>query len=823
MAGRWPYALVLFLVLGYFYPLLLHPGETLYAPHSDLPDLHIPAKRFLVQATRQYGELPLWCPYELSGSPFVHDIQAAIFYPPHLLLYLLPEGRIGAGLSWLVVLHVLLAGWGGVAYARWRGLGQAGAAVAGIGWALAGRWMLHLLAGGHYVVVGLAWLPWLLLALEHALRRNALAWTIVAGGLYALMILGTHPQWTFYASLFAALTTLGAALWGRPPACQDSTQASQLLHALGRWFLVGIGTVVLGVALSAVQLLPTAEAAGLATRADGVSVSGALDGGLRSLLFLIGPALSSEPHNIEWEDRGGLTILWLAAAITAGLLGHGRVRFDALVALGLGVFGAGGSVLLQGLPLFRLFRQPPRMFVLVGFPVALLAGYAFDWLLRGGQRADEVRAIARKVLLRVVVGVVILAGGYALRTVWEGQPLRVGLYWWALLATVPAAFWLLGRGMSRLTACVWGGLLVIDLYSLTVPLVQTWPEADLYVLSKPLAELAGQPAGTGRILDRSCGESFPLGAGAPAALVHHLEAVRGYNSLDFRRYKEYLQLAGGSDAPLRAMDGPLGFPLVTGFPVTEKALLDLLNVRYLLQSAADPPPDGWRGPIGIDSGSHVFNFLAGGVVELPPCALYENTAALPRAFVVFEAAPLPARPELLHDLRTIDFRRVVLLEEGTATGSAAARNPPRAATIRRYEPNRVEVAVEDGPAGWLVLGDVWYPGWRCSIDSNEAPLLRADSLFRATAVPPGPHTVVFTFAPQSYRIGRVITFAALTLLIAGSTIWFGLRKRTRHPSPPTPLPQGERGESIAPILLLQGASAEATVSAAPRRAPPRSG
>ena len=60
----------------------------------------------------------------------LHDVQVAAFYPPHALLYLLPEDKIGAALSWLVVLHVLIAGWCMYAYARGQDLGRAGALVA---------------------------------------------------------------------------------------------------------------------------------------------------------------------------------------------------------------------------------------------------------------------------------------------------------------------------------------------------------------------------------------------------------------------------------------------------------------------------------------------------------------------------------------------------------------------------------------------------------------------------------------------------------------------------------------------------------------------
>src|SRR6266849_4525999 len=94
--------------LVFFLPLVLHPTQVLYSDHSDLIAEHIPAKRFLVRSWQETGEVPLWCPYHFAGAPFVHDIQVAPFYPLHLPLYLLPETRVGAAVSWLIVLHVLL-------------------------------------------------------------------------------------------------------------------------------------------------------------------------------------------------------------------------------------------------------------------------------------------------------------------------------------------------------------------------------------------------------------------------------------------------------------------------------------------------------------------------------------------------------------------------------------------------------------------------------------------------------------------------------------------------------------------------------------------
>src|SRR5439155_1387464 len=84
----------------------------------DLLAMHLPMKRFLVRSWHETGELPLWFPYSFAGAPFVHDVQVAMFYPPHWPLLLLSEERVGAALTWLVVLHVVVAGWCGFALAR---------------------------------------------------------------------------------------------------------------------------------------------------------------------------------------------------------------------------------------------------------------------------------------------------------------------------------------------------------------------------------------------------------------------------------------------------------------------------------------------------------------------------------------------------------------------------------------------------------------------------------------------------------------------------------------------------------------------------------
>src|SRR5262245_35315847 len=97
-------ATLVLVVLGclLFWPLLLHPCAVLFTPRFDIISQHIPVKMFLVDSWNETGERPLWCPHRFCGDPLVGDVQAAAFYPPHLLLPFVPRDRIGNFLSWLI-------------------------------------------------------------------------------------------------------------------------------------------------------------------------------------------------------------------------------------------------------------------------------------------------------------------------------------------------------------------------------------------------------------------------------------------------------------------------------------------------------------------------------------------------------------------------------------------------------------------------------------------------------------------------------------------------------------------------------------------------
>jgi hypothetical protein len=96
-----------------------------------------------------------------------------------------------------------------------------------------------------------------------------------------------------------------------------------------------------------------------------------------------------------------------------------------------------------------------------------------------------------------------------------------------------------------------------------------------------------------------------------------------------------------------------------------------------------------------------------------------------------------------------DPHHTVLLDQPPAirlppAGSNAA---PGTAVIGRYNNTEIDIDTDAPSGGLLVLHDVWHPWWRASLDGNAVPILKANVLFRAVAVPPGRHQIAFWFDP----------------------------------------------------------------------------
>jgi hypothetical protein len=178
-----------------------------------------------------------------------------------------------------------------------------------------------------------------------------------------------------------------------------------------------------------------------------------------------------------------------------------------------------------------------------------------------------------------------------------------------------------------------------------------------------------------------------------------------------------------------------------------------------------------------------------------------DTAFDPRATVVLDPPSnvtadqsVPVGAGLHTNAR--DVRSTASQDRG---GSTATKGPARVEMVR-YGDEEVVLRVEADRTTYLVLSDPYFPGWVARLDGQQVPILRANYLFRAVAVPPGVHNVRFAFEPLSIAFGAAVSLVALAVLFGVAAAHAVVFVRAQLPSarriptgpvpesPPTPAP-----------------------------------
>lgn len=233
-----------------------------------------------------------------------------------------------------------------------------------------------------------------------------------------------------------------------------------------------------------------------------------------------------------------------------------------------------------------------------------------------------------------------------------------------------------------------------------------------------------------------------------ASATHELDNTLGAIPFRLKTYEE--ATAPGDTA---GMAGPRKLRGITSSYHSKMA--DLLGIRFI--TSATEIAD-------IDPNLTVGDFFL--VLRTPEAIIYENPRALPRVFYASEAYhdDFDAWQELAENcadfgfhVSGVVFRRTLLLHKRGARLTwplqpPALPGPPR--SIRIVSHANTQVVIEaDGPGGNVVLNDVWHPWWVASVNGQGAAVERANFLFHAVAVPPGRHTVRFTFVPITGAIG----------------------------------------------------------------------
>lgn len=814
------------------------------SPHNHLlSDLVLQNMQWksLMRSEIAKGEIPLWNPHQFSGIPFLAAGQQQVVYPLSLIYYILP---LGAAYGWFTVVNLWLAGAFMYCFVRALGVSRFGATLAGITYQLCG---MFIASAVFPMILGASvWLPLILQMCEYILRRRTLrgsdatpVWVSIGAVALACSVLSGHAELTIYTLLIAGYYSafrLVGLLWDMrrkasasegegvaryAPTHHSSPITYPFVLSRAGWL---IGLVVLGLALSAVQLIPLFEHVRTNWRAERANLDlvRSYAHPARDVIQFVLPNFYGSPAHHGYYDvfaqtwvdapvnSDGLRVIdwgmknYVESALYVGILplilsvfalvtgrDKNRLMFAGLGAVSLTfMFGAPTYALIYILPGINQLNSPFRWIYGVTIAVCVLAGIGADALSkhRGLGRYFGWALIGTGGMMAVG-----LAGGYLTFDTWSpmvGQILQ-GVEKWSNAFTDIRMFFSYMVPQVAILASVLVGCGIIFLWlkiddsriKLVHILAVVLLAADLMLASwgfnaaSDPTWLDYTPPAVQFLCDQAAeGEPWRYTViNAPnqrellqanMTMRYGLDDIRGYDSIISAQYVDYMR--GIQTASQPQLDFNRIAPLYTwdDYNATlNSPQFKRLNVRFVVtHNTTEVTAEGWLM-----------------VYEDEAVRVWEDIVYIPRAVMLADPADLTASPDT-----PIQFIP---------------------AQTKRRSGREYEISFGAMNDTWLLVSETYTNGWKAFIrplnggetDEVQAEVTLAFGNFIAVRVPQGEWVARVIYSPSSFQVGAFGTVigAALTLLTFGMWGWRMLFPRTTDDS------NGQRlaRNTLAPILL----------------------
>ncbi len=738
--------------------------------------------RWVLAGALKQGTLFTWRPEQFLGMPFAAEAQSAWFYPLNVIYALLPfevAHRV------FILVHYPLAALFMYLFLRGRDLERAAAWLGALAFALSGYMVWQLT--NMVFLIGPAWAPLALYCLDRAEREGS-AWALGAGAVLAVQVFAGEPQSAAVTGIIMALVSLVRAVRGRRSA----------LIALG---VAGLSSI----ALAAVQMLPTMQLLSLSLRRSGVPLAEASDfsfhplrliglvwptpfGGIWPDFTFFGKFLLEPTIYVPWSLTNYLGLPVIALAALGAVKGRRRWRLAPAVAAPFFLVLSLGShaplfPLLFKLPVFDSFRYPEKYMAWFAASVAVLAALGLEEIAR--RLRENPAGLARASLIYVGSVLLILAGAAAawpfaldhvtalkqdpaLRAAALSHLMHGGIQIMLVNAACGSVLFLAARKRITLShaAALFLAVMTADLYAANVTQLPEGP-ADLFdarpLAARIIAPSGPPPPGRYRIFRRDSlmfHDTDPLLMGFPRM---ERQGIWEWNTLE----NNFFVMAGFEN-----LTGYNSSVPANGFELLWKGLtprmLELYNVRYVLAPASDPDLPGIKSEL-----IYRDRQLGLAIIRLPD--------ALPRAFWAPTALAAKDERAAMALVERMDIRSQAVITTDEDLGPVGADAGIVPAAITSYAPEEVEIECDAPAAGWLVLSDRYYPGWRALVDGKETKIYCANVMVRAVRVDQGRHAVSFTFRSRALRRGGFISFPAWIALIVYGTA-AAVRRRRRPPA-----------------------------------------
>lgn len=725
---------------------------------SDCTFSYYPRRVFATKMIRQ-GEIPFWNPHQFCGTPFLANFQSAVFYPVNMLLYGFDPTT---QMDLFLYIHFLIAAFFAYLLAKKVGLSAPASVISSLAYTFCGFMVTRY--GQPTFISTASWLPAVLYFAEHLIEYPSARRVGLLAIAVALCILAGFPQLVMLIIYtLVVYVVLRLALMRRTSL---------------RWRTVTLAFVLVSIVVAglvcAFQILPTYELSKFSYRKElpyEIILSSAHHK-LVSLKYII-PDILGHPTDIGviskalHKVRGGETfsqnyvsttgyvgILPLLLALLG--LSSPRRRMVPFIVLSvvslLTVFGTGVLALLYRLVPGFDFSRIDRVILIYMAGLAVLAGYGFD--VARGESGGRRNLIFGAGFIALAVGFVIwlrasgldlvmteASGVVARDTYFDYAAGKIRVF--ILIAALSGGLLIIKR-LSRIPGWIFLAAAVVIL------LIDLIPNGLRFKVSQPAEEVVPWNSFIENLRSETGLWRFAkFGADvipSNTATVLELDDIHGYDALNVDHYIEVVgtidsTVIAASNAALRRRIGPIGDR--NGL---ESKILDLLGVKHVL--SVIEMPDRTRRPVSWINSDH-----------------------LPRAFLADRARFFNTYDEILAYMRSgqLDPTSEVLLRSDAGGGTAGAATEPamdEAGTVEitEHTPSGVQLSIGVPDSCYLVVSDVYYPGWRVFVDGKEEDLLRADYAFRAVRVGAGVHTVKMTYSSVYFKIGVLFTVAGIALL-----------------------------------------------------------
>lgn len=735
-----PIAILLAVTIAFYWKILLTHQFSLLTGYEGVNQAYA-WLNFWVGGIKQ-GNWPVWDPYTFSGHVFSGEMQTAAFYPINLLYVLFPFNRNGVLSPELYhVMYALahfLTAYFTFCLARELQLSVFAGLIAGICFSFGG--VVGRLPEWPHLLDSAMWLPLIFLCLLRAMQARYPGGTVLYSSLCGLSLGMSVLAGGLHFAIMQAIVVFSATIFYYYQRRSDWPGSAWRRSIL----IIGMAGVI-ACASGSVQLLPSVEYSHRALRflgatavpaaeripyldtSNGVfahSVFGLLVplafGGQLSSGEFLNPYLGAFPLLLAvigvWKNW---TRLW--------------VRYLSALAIAAFLYSLGGVSFLHGLlyaltPFLSIAREADRFMYLADFALAILAAFGVETLFSYGARQSEWGGLNQALKWIVLAGVV----AFAVPALFGQPPPSPWISLSLLLIGVSCAlFQYIVRGHIG----VWPRFLAVALILFDLNAFD-WSAMNVNQLT------ARKENQMDRLLTMR-------------GAVGYLKSRPGLFRVDVATDSApnvgdlfHVQATGGS-----------GVTLLSDY-ARVMARQDLLNVRYLIKPASAVDP--------------------GAVYQDAFWKVYENPGAYPRAWLVHETA-VESSPENLWkrlDSPLTDPRHVALLGSRLPAGLEPASESAVADRVNfdRYTANRQELRVSAQSRGMLVVSEIYYPGWKATINGQPTDMWKVDGALRGIVVPGGTSRVIFSYEPVSIYAG-----AALTIISFGAVLGaFVLARANRY-------------------------------------------